>query len=380
MIGGIYSDERCPVCEGVFKNTGKALVCTEHKTKATRFKVKFRGLCKRFNSFNQAERFLTGIRYETDTGKYDASDYQKDKPLAFDRISEKFLESRKTDSNFKSYKAIENHIKHAQKFFDNTNIKDINCGSVEDFFNSLSVSGKTKHNIKSTLHSLFVWVSKREERNIMPDFPQISFTLGYRNTISKEQQIQVLDEIKRISYDFNPKIYLGIKWLCTYIAIRPGEMVSLKEENIDLMNKYLYFPNPKEKKYKSVPILDEDVRTLEGFSKSFPKMPFFRHVKGVKGHKENEPFGREYFYKWWKKACKNLGIEGVDLYGGTRHSSARALRSHGRTPEEIKRATMHSTNKAFERYFTMEGDDLRSIYKDTGKVVKIDKSSSAEIL
>jgi hypothetical protein len=37
-----------------------------------------------------------------------------------------------------------------------------------------------------------------------------------------------------------------------------------------------------------------------------------------------------------------------------------ALREY-RTPEEIKRATMHSTNKAFERYFRMEGDDLRAI-------------------
>jgi hypothetical protein len=30
-------------------------------------------------------------------------------------------------------------------------------------------------------------------------------------------------------------------------------------------------------------------------------------------------------------------------------------------------------NKAFERYFIMESDDLRSIYKDTAKVIKIDK-------
>jgi len=84
---------------------------------------------------------------------------------------------------------------------------------------------------------------------------------------------------------------------------------------------------------------------------------FFRHKNG-------EQFGQKYFYKWWKRACKNLGIEGVDLYGGTRHSTVRALRKY-RTPEEIKLASMHSTNKAFERYFRFDGDDLRDIYKDT---------------
>jgi hypothetical protein len=126
------------------------------------------------------------------------------------------------------------------------------------------------------------------------------------------------------------------------------------------------------KKFKAVPLIREDVKILEEFPKSFPKMLFFRHVKGVSGVEENEPFGLRYFYKWWKKACMNLGIEGVDLYGGTRHSSARALRAY-RSPEEIKRAIMQSTNEAFERYFTMESDDLRSIYEDTGKVIKFDR-------
>jgi len=36
--------------------------------------------------------------------------------------------------------------------------------------------------------------------------------------------------------------------------------------------------------------------------------------------------------------------------------------------------TVRSANKAFERYFSMEADDLRSIYKDTGRVIKFDES------
>jgi len=50
-----------------------------------------------------------------------------------------------------------------------------------------------------------------------------------------------------------------------------------------------------------------------------------------------------------------------------------------RTPEEIKRSAMHTTNKAFERYFRIESDDLRDIYKDTqrrvkkGKVINLNK-------
>ena len=61
--------------------------------------------------------------------------------------------------------------------------------------------------------------------------------------------------------------------------------------------------------------------------------------------------------KWWMRACANLGIEGVDLYGGTRHSTASALASV-LDPSEIKtHGTQHTTNKAFERYFQRKASD-----------------------
>ena len=84
------------------------------------------------------------------------------------------------------------------------------------------------------------------------------------------------------------------------------------------------------------------------------------------------PFGQRYFYKWWKTACQNLGIENVDLYGGTRHTSAIALRKH-HSPEEIKRGTMHSTNKAFERYLQTQSDDALDVYKVADQVSQAGK-------
>ena len=76
-------------------------------------------------------------------------------------------------------------------------------------------------------------------------------------------------------------------------------------------------------------------------------------------------------YKGLICACKNsgecnLGVEGVDLYGGTKHSTVVAGRMAGKTPEELKRSTMHgSTNKAFERYLILQDNEVRAIYEDT---------------
>jgi hypothetical protein len=90
-----------------------------------------------------------------------------------------------------------------------------------------------------------------------------------------------------------------------------------------------------------------------------------------KGYTAGIPFGEQYLDKWWKRACANLEIEAVDLYGGTRHSSTAAARSF-LTFEEIKTLTGNSTNAAFERSIHWDLDYVRQIQaKLRGKVVPL---------
>jgi len=379
MKGGIYSRQKCEICGGTFKNDGKkSLYCPVHPNqKATSFVIYFQGVYRRFKDYDNAHQVLEGLRFKYREGTFDKRDYQKDNPLSFDHLSEQWLDFKQKTIKHKSFKNLSNYIARASRSFGNKNIKEIGYAQIEDFLWGQDVSDKTRANMKSALHDFWMWLRKRKviRPHEVPEFPEVSFELGYRKVIDKETQENILGEIYRLTYQINPKIWLGIKWLCTYISIRPGEMASLKEENIDLGNGYLMFPQPKEKRMKVVPILEDDVAILRLFPVAIPSISFFRHMKGIQGVKEGESFGEKYFYKWWVKACKNLGIEGVDLYGGTRHSSARALRQYC-SPEEIKRATMHSTNKAFERYFQIESDDLREIYSKTIAVKNTLKKSS----
>ena len=111
----------------------------------------------------------------------------------------------------------------------------------------------------------------------MPEFPEIKFSLGWRQTIGKETQQAVLDEIYKISYHINPKIWLGIKFLSTFISIRPGELISIKEKDIDLESGYIFISDPKENKPKAVPLIPEDIELLSSFPSGLPDLPFFRH-------------------------------------------------------------------------------------------------------
>jgi integrase len=363
MKGGIYSSDKCPICGGRLIDNGSFVGCPFHKQiRAINLFVKFDNIFKRFKEYSKAARFLNGLRFKTDESTFDERDYRRDNPLGFTNASEKFLEYAKP----KTAHNMRPHIRHAQGFFENRNVKYLKCGDFEDLLKGLELSDKTKNNIVGTLKVFYRWMKRRQDISEIPEFPKVDYVLGYRKTVDKDTQRAIIEEVKRIA---PARVYLGIKWLATYFSVRPAEMINLKEGEIDIGNGYLYFPHPKERSFKSVPILPEDTEILRNFKQAVPELRFFRHDGGLQGTRKDEPFGEKYFYKWWRRACDNLNIIGVDLYAGTRHSTVRALRPHF-SPEQLKRAAMSRTNKAFDRYFGQDSDmETLTIYGKGAEVI-----------
>lgn len=358
MVGGIYSREKCPVCGLNLKDTGKGMACPDHPKERSDqgVYVKVGGITKRFNGdYASAARFLTGIRFKKDEGSFDRRDYAADRPLAFDNLIDKWLEYKRDETSSGYHQHLMEYAGKATDFFHGRNIKEVEFADVEDFSKSLAVGNKTRHNILAALHHFMVWCKRRGAIKEVPQFPTIRFELGYRQVVGKDTQIKIVDEVARIA---EAKTWLCVRWLCTYINVRPAEMLSLKEGHIDLENAMLLFPHPKEDKYKTALLIPQDVEILKSFPLAFSRdMRFFRHDDG-------KPYGKHFVYRAWKQACKNLGIEGVDLYGGTRHSSARALCKQF-SPERIRRATGSATNAAFERYYKIENEEVRDVFSQS---------------
>jgi len=368
MKGNIYTREKCFVCGSNMPHDDRrrGCYCPNHPqaSSAGKFFVKFgRDIFKNFKHYIDAERFLTGLRYETDKGSFDIRDYRADNPLGFEHLANKWIDQKsRTNIKPKTVTAYRNFMGRAITAWRDTNVKLIGTAAIDDFLfddhhnpDGKPISDKTRANMKSCLHDFWTWLVRRERRGgrgmiEMPDFPEIKFELGYRNVVSIEDQQRILDEIYRISHHINPKIWLGIKLLATYVKIRPGELRSVLERHIDLENGVIIIPHPKEGKPKYAFLSEQDVELIAEFPMGLPDIFFFRHLGGVKGMKPGAQFGPKYFKGWWDRACANLGIEGVDLYGGTKHSTVVAL-GKVLSPEQIRRGgTGHTTNKAFERY------------------------------
>lgn len=145
--------------------------------------------------------------------------------------------------------------------------------------------------------------------------------------------------------------------------VRPGELEGVLEEHVDLERRCIWIHDHKTKRHtqapKTIPLLEEDMEFIRSLPKGFPSMPFFRRDAGGGGRHGSTPFGRHYLHDVWNKACANLNIEGVSLYPGTRHSTCQYFRQMGKTPEEVKRFTDHSTNKAFDRYLEIQTEEKR---------------------
>ena len=295
MKGRIYSEDKCPLCGGIFYHDEKrgGLFCKRHPEIAAtkKFMVRFgRSITKRFVDFHEAERFSTGLRFETDKGTFDIRDYRKDNPLGFENLVEKWIEQKKrTKIKPKTIQSYRNFMGRAIDAWGQRNIKTIGTAEVEDFLlgdhrtpKGKIISDKTQHNIKSCLHEFFTWVCRREKSIEFPDFPEIDFELGWRNIVSIELQQAIINGVKRISWDVNPKIWLGIKMLATYIKIRPGEMRNVRERDINLESGFIHIPHPKEgsKKQGKFAYLDvEDIDIIKGFPRSMnPDLYFFRHT------------------------------------------------------------------------------------------------------
>jgi integrase len=395
MKGSIYVSQKCHKCgSGLGYIEGRGILqCPKHPDVnwTGNCRVKFgRTHSKRFKTVNEAERHLTYLRAQTDHNVFDVRDWQKDAPLSFLTLRNQFLKHKhRTGISFKQIRHIEYVLEKAGRDWDKMNIKQITEAEIDDFFNkNHEVGNKTLANWKSVLNHFWTWVVRRERRQSkieMPVFPEIKFKLAWRNIVDIETQEAILDEISRISFDINPRIWLGVKLLTLYPKIRPGELRNVQEGHINLAEQWIVFPEPKEGEPKFIHLVPEDCELIKSLwePRGLPQMFFFRHLQSRSGIQAGRQFGPKYFKTWWDRACKNLGITGIDLYGGTRHSTVTAL-GKVLSPEQIQRGATGHASDAFKRYFlpnlneahvaTRANHDIRK--KKTGKIMTFREKKS----
>ncbi|MBA4369282.1 MAG: hypothetical protein C0403_16775 [Desulfobacterium sp.] len=344
MIGNIYTREKCPVCGGrlVPDTKRECFTCPFHpKTQTTNgIYVKFKGTFVSFSrDFQGAWQHLHGLRHEQTHEKFDPREYHRGNPLSFERYANLYLEV-KQKQNLKSFSEIFRMINQASKYFGEKSVKAITTGDLREYLYSLKkpngdqVSSKTMFNHRIQLNNFFSFIVSEEKPRIFipPDLPVIDYNMEFRETVDIEKQVEIMDKIYEQNHNTNPKVWIAISLLCDHPELRPGDILKIKESDINVAHGEIHIKRPTKQKDKfhSVYIYPSELLMNEIIIQkkkhpALPPTPFFRHPSGNYRVKPNTPFGIKFLYKKAKSAMKDCGVHNIDLYALTRHSTVTAI-------------------------------------------------------
>ncbi len=364
---GLYSRQKCTKCAAtlVYMPFLRGVFCPKHpKMKATSdFYVHFHGQRKSFAGFLEAENYLLELKRKVENG---ISLGVADNP--FSRLSAAWLQEKKLEVGKSHYENLERYINMYSDKFGDYDVMDIKRKMIHEFLYSFNgrFSSKTLDHMRNCLKSLYRWMLINEIIDRLPffDLPVIKIIENKRKIVDKSVQCDIIRHLKKISNDINPRIWVGVYMLAVYISVRPGALRLIRNGDIDFERGFLVLraENCKEKKQREVPLVPDDLGLMRQYVVGGDDDYYFRHVVPRSGVAEGEIFGRKYLWKWWGKACSELGVTGVDLYGGTRHTSITAL-GLILSPEQVRGGSMHSTSKSFLKYFTRGSAVALDVYR-----------------
>ena len=394
MKGNVYTRQKCFICGGplVHDERRGGCFCKAHpEAAATKdFYVKFgRDINRRRPTYEASIRFLTGLRYETDRGTFDARDYAAHEPLGFRNLVKSYL-AWKRRKKLTSYYHIAQYMDAAADHWGNRNVKTIRKRDIEEYLYAIpGISEKTRFNHRTQLHDFWhSYLYAHEEVLLihqLPKFPAIPYELGFRKFATIEDREKVMDRVRELTYHYNPKIWLALDLGCTYSKLRPFDIRRIKEGDIDVVEGVLTIERPSKSQRRRRPKVIrlrllgyhvDEFRRMKAMYPAGPATLFFRHPPGIRGVQADDPFGKGFLYKKFKRACRDIGIDDLDMYGGTRHTTITAIgRAAGKTA--ARKHSGHDTDAAFDRYCQIDDESDAEmaglVAKIRGKVVPLDQ-------
>jgi len=359
LRGGIYSDQRCSVCNSKFRDNGKALVCPDHpEQKAITFRVKYQELCRRFTSYKEAQAVLFLWRGKSSEGTFDAREYRENRPLAISSMGKKFVEMKEVSLRPKTLENYQRYFTEAETFFDDIVITRIGFAELEDYHYHLTkkFAPATSQAAFKALLTLLRWAKKRKEISDIPEIPERFYQIPMRKVLTKQSQAAVLNRIFERWGNRDRRVCIGIQLLATYPKIRPRELRDVKEKHLDLNAGIMVIENPKAAhEPKFVRLLPEDIEMIKTLPRGFPEMYFLRYER------TGRRFGPNRLTTVWLKACRDLGISGVCLYSGTKHSTVSDLaKIH---PSRLLEKAAGISERALRRYAVLQEEDCVDLYR-----------------
>jgi len=265
----------------------------------------------------------------------------------FAKLAGKYLDIIEADlrpGTMKKYRTI---YRILDKRFGEVSVKKINYSLLEDTKHEMSgYAPKTVHDCFVFLKKFLSWCVDREVIGNVPKFPNTCRKTQRRGILNKDDQHRVIEQSKRL-FSSVPRASIGLEILATYPKIRPSELRSVTEK--DVTGPVLVLRRTKNAEGEvSVRLTESHSLLLEELKTGDPD----RHIMSFENGKQ---FGRDYLFRVWDRSAKSLGIKGVPLYPGTKHTTVTHLLK--KYPTSMVASAAGITVQVIEAHYKNIGDD-----------------------
>ena len=230
-------------------------------------------------------------------------------------------------------------------------IHRVTYGIVEDWSAGLKVAPATRKNILGVLHALLAWLERRDEIAGVPRFPEISVPRKKADVLSIEEQEAVLEAV--------PEPERGAFFLMAEQLARPGEAMAV---NVGDYHAGIVTIAAAMKGVGGQAIRGQTKEGDERRRQVSPRLSSWIHEHGgrfaleplfqnPRGHPSRS---RRWTYEplraTWKRATARADVRPINLYNGTKHTTATALREMSYPLDLIQKACGHAQASSTERY------------------------------
>jgi len=374
MSGKIRTREKCPRCNRSFNIEEHDIICSQCGTRPESFflRLYWQGKEHRIakdrdnhplDSYRRANRLLEKIRSEIDGHTFNIADYL---PKEIDQFRGHIL-LQKWYASKVSLNRAPTHLREVKRlveklyvpFFGSLDCRDIRSFHVEDFFNTLTGSDKTKKNIMIMLNNFCHWLQDRDVLLRLPKIPEISPALPVITWTTKEVQLKIIAAI--------PEKARAMFQFAIYHPIRPGELRALRvkdfliDQGLVQISRAFSLTEERSRKNKKpyyLPLsatFNRDV--LKG---KLPEAFVFLNAIG-------RPYSATGIRKIWQRACKNAKVPYINFYNATRHSIASQALNAGVSLDRISAALGHSNLEITRRYASLNVQKIRDVVDGLGQ-------------
>jgi len=373
---------KCPTCKIKWDTVQKTYICNKCGNLPEKFFIQI--YIKRYGKVriyshigipfvNQkhAENVLIRMRSEVDDNSFDLRNYQaKDlKQLRFKVFAEKWIthyyKREENDEIARSYFNRINSYVHDRftPYFGSRDIRHINTGDIIQFKDQLKclnstkpLSLKSQKNILGVLQKIFRDAKIWGEIDTVPNFPSIKVPDAPWNWIDVEPQEKVYNAVQ----DQHKPIYLFL----IHTGVRTQEAAAVQYQDLDLINEQVTIQRAfsdgklrctKTGKIRVLPLNPALLSLLKSLPTPINKDQFL-----FLNHR-NKTYNNSELLRIWKNACTEVGVEGVHLQAGSRHSLASQAAVRGTSIHKVSAVLGHTDIKTTQRYAHLDTTSLREV-------------------